>query len=262
MFPKIRSKWWITLSVIILGIAMVSHQNNVTYAENIKEDGLLLIKTLKKAEVEVNKIALNYSGLVSDQEDSKGVHHFKQKVEEAFSLELSQIKHPNHESQIKYQGKKTLSTNPSTQLQVNWVGVKDDTVSNSDTYKTYLVVSLSSEIQKQEEYLKNYSILKDALRSLSIDPKIKVNIQGTIDKKLTHDDQQERIMSMYHQLNANVLEGLNEEEVISLTGFSNQLSYSITSNGKPINLQVASRYDALKDKTTFTIGTPVITIEY
>jgi hypothetical protein len=79
---------------------------------------------------------------------------------------------------------------------------------------------------------------------------------------MSHDAQEEMIISMFQQLEGSVKEGLNEEEVISLTGFSNQLNYTLSSNGNPINVQIASRYDQLRNETTFTIGTPVITIEY
>jgi hypothetical protein len=114
----------------------------------------------------------------------------------------------------------------------------------------------------QEGYLQNYSYLTKSLQSLSIEPKVKINIQGSMNEKLNHNDQEQLIKNMFGQLDATVSEGLNEEEVISLTGFSKLISHSVDSNGKSINVQIASRYDPLNKKTTVTIGMPVITITY
>ena len=40
------------------------------------------------------------------------------------------------------------------------------------------------------------------------------------------------------------------------------LDENIISGGKPVNVQVAMRYNSYKDKTYLWIGVPVISIEY
>jgi hypothetical protein len=251
----------IILIVTIVSIIVIVRQNDTTYAEDIKEDGLLLMKAFHKENIEVENMIFNFSSLVDSDKSAEDLQSFSEKVEKTFSVNLTLISHSNHKM-IKYEGIKELNSYSDAQLNVVWVGVQGDNLSKTDNYKTYLVVSLSSKTSEQADYLTNYAYLKKSLQTLSIEPKIKINIQGSINQKLSHHDQQKIIMNMFNKLAASVSEGLNEKEVISLTGFSKLLNYSVNSNGNPINVQIASRYDPLYDKTTFTIGTPVITIEY
>lgn len=248
-----RKKIGLFISIFItLGI-LTNYYQNKTSLDNVEENGLLLIETFKKMNIEVENILINYSSQISSDEEAEYIHKFKTKVEQVFSVNLSLTSDQNQKDIIKYEG---VSTSTSTKLRIVWVGVQDDNKSDKNSYKTFLVASF------QKEYREKYIFMNQSLNALSIVPVFKINVQGNIDKKMNHYEQQQLTNTMFGQLEAIKTEGLIEEKVISLTGFSNLLSYSINSNGTPINIQIASRYDPIDNRTKFTIGTPVITMEY
>ncbi|MFZ3580142.1 YwmB family TATA-box binding protein [Virgibacillus sp. DJP39] len=255
---QIRRNWLITFSLITLGIITIINQSNNTYAENdVKDDGLLLMRTMSEENIESEKVILNYSGLVNTYKDPLQIHSFKTELEQAFSTNLSITSEPDEKKVIKYQGQKVVSSVPNTKIKVALAGVLNE----NREYEVFLNVSLLSNSTIKNDFFKNYTHLKNALDNASVKPEIIVNIQGSLDEKLSHSSQKQIIMEMFKNLNASVFEGLNEKEVISLTGFSKELSYSIKSKNR-INIQISSRFDDLAGKTTFTIGTPIITIEY
>lgn len=253
----------LVISIFITFAIIISvYQNKLTYGGNTKEDGLLLIETLKGTKVEAEKILLNYTSEISSEEKVENIHTFKTNIEQAFSIDLSLTSDLNQEDIIKYEGIRTISTSLLTKLRIVWVGVPVDNTTNNRKYKTYIAVSLVSDGWSDEGYLKNFDFMSQSLQALSIKPEVKINLQGNMNKQVSHGEQQQMINKMFSYLEASVTEGLNEQEVISLTGYSNLLSSSIESNGTPINVQIASRYDPINKKTKFTIGTPVITMEY
>lgn len=259
MSIKIRNNWLITFLLTTLGITIFIIQNSNTYAENdIKDDGLLLMRILSEENIESEKVILNYSGLVKTYKDPLQIHSFKTELEQAFSTNLSLTSEPDEKELIKYQGQKVVSSVPKTKIKVDLAGI----LKENREYEVFLIVSLLSNSTTKNEFLKNYAYLKNSLDNASVTPEIIVNIQGSLDEKLSHSSQKQLIMDMFKNLNASVFEGLNEKKVISLTGFSKELSYSIKSSENRINVQIASRFDELDGKTTFTIGTPIITIEY
>lgn len=258
MFFRFKKKSFITFSLIILGISVVAYQNKYVYAKNIKQDGLLLIDTLNEENIKIEKIILNYSGLLGSYENISKVHSFKEELEKAFSINLTLTSEPDEKELIKYQGQKNISSLPNTRIQVGLAGVLHE----NDTYQAHLIISLLNNSANAEDFVESFAYLKKSLDSISVEPKIKINIQGSFNHKLSHDTQQNMIMNMFADLDASVHEGLNEKEVISLTGYSEKLSYSLKSNETPINIQIASRYNPLNGKTNFTIGTPLITMTY
>ncbi|WP_188453321.1 YwmB family TATA-box binding protein [Virgibacillus oceani] len=260
MFFQFKRNWLIILLlIIILGIILIINQsNNTSTASDNKDDGLLLMCTLSEANVKNEKVILKFSGLVNTYEDISQIHSFKVELERAFSTNLSLTTQQDEKELIKYQGQKVVSSLPNSKIKVAQASV----LKKNGNYQVYLIVSLLSYSIDQNGFSQNYDYLKNALENASVTPNIKVNIQGSVNQKLTHSGQKQKIMDMFNSLGASVSEGLNEKEVISLSGYSKKLSNSIKSDKYNMNIQIASRFDPLDGITTFTIGTPLITIEY
>ncbi|MDC3417587.1 YwmB family TATA-box binding protein [Aquibacillus salsiterrae] len=258
-FQKICTKnGFITFLLIILVFAIIFNQKQAVYAKDIKDDGLLLIDTFEKADIKMERLMLNYTGVVDTFKNTSNVEEVKNEIEQAFSINLSLTSAPDNKDLIKYLGQKTISALPNATIQVTLANVLHE----NGAYQAHLILSLSSNLTDKTDFVNAYSYLEKSLETISVDSKIKVNIQGTANQKLSHDQQQKVIMDMLSDINASVREGLNEKDVISLTGYSEKINYSLKSNNKPINVQMASRYDSLSGNTVFTIGTPLITMEY
>ncbi|ASK61314.1 hypothetical protein CFK37_03530 [Virgibacillus phasianinus] len=259
MFLKYKNIWFITLILASISIILIIiQQYNTNYADGAKQDGLLLMSTFSEANIETGEVILNYGGVVKSYKDPGNLDSYKKELGQQLSINLKLITEPGQKDLIKYQGHKNISSTSNTILRVALAGVLHE----NGTYRAHLMVSLKGNVANEEDFLKSYAYLKQILEGVSVVPKINVNIQGTVDRKLNHTVQQQMIMNMFDNLEATYSEGLNEEEIISLTGFSKKLSYLVETKNNHINVQIASRFDATEGKTIFTIGTPVITMEY
>ncbi|MBS4175433.1 YwmB family TATA-box binding protein [Bacillus sp. FJAT-49736] len=67
---------------------------------------------------------------------------------------------------------------------------------------------------------------------------------------------------LLHEFQAKEIEALKEKDFYSVSAFSPLFTESIPTKNKKMNLQIGLRKNGLGAKTTFVIGTPIITIEY
>ena len=134
-------------------------------------------------------------------------------------------------------------------------------VSSNGSYHTYLVLQLSgtpSTLPYIESMQKNYA---EALRDASFVTQISTCIRGMDNVKMSVDQQEGRILSIFHALEAEELERLQDNTVVSISGYTRLWDDFIPLNGQKMNLQVATHRNS-DAGTWITIGTPIITVEY
>ncbi|MBM7690702.1 hypothetical protein JOC77_000105 [Peribacillus deserti] len=90
-------------------------------------------------------------------------------------------------------------------------------------------------------------------------PSIFTCIKGEINDKIG------KVLSFYvkemvEEFNAHEIESIKEENFISVSAHSTQFDSYLTK--EQMNLQLAMRKEGLGGKTTFVVGTPIITFEY
>lgn len=244
----------ITITVVIL--ILIYQNKTILTTNNSIDDGQLLIQAFSESNIDIEKLALNYSDRVITYKDSTDIDSLRKELEKAFSIELKLIS--KNKELVKYQGVKSV---PSLNDAVMKVGLAS-TLNDNGVYDVYLIVNLLNGVTQPYNFSQYYAYLKQSLEYVNITPVININIQGSLDQKTTFKTRKEVVMNLFKNLSASVSESLIEEEVISLTGFSEKLNSSLNSNNNQINIQIASRFNLLDSKTTFTIGTPIITIEY
>jgi hypothetical protein len=86
---------------------------------------------------------------------------------------------------------------------------------------------------------------------------IKGEFNDTLDEVLSN--QAVEIMSI---LDATETESLEEKDFHSVSAYSKQMSRSIPTKDNEMNIQLGLRKSGMGTKTTFVIGTPILTIEY
>ncbi|PRX77121.1 TATA-box binding protein [Bacillus sp. V-88] len=85
-------------------------------------------------------------------------------------------------------------------------------------------------------------------------------LQRFVTKKL---DMEESAKQILNDFQANYVEGLNEDEFLSISAYNSNWQSRIPSkNDKNLNLQLGFRYDSGLNKTNITIGSPIIVTEY
>jgi hypothetical protein len=248
-----ENKGLMALLGIILAVVLSTQLNDIVFAETAKKDGLLLKKAMEDKGIKADQLLMSYGGLVKSFRSANEVQEFEREAEQAFDTELEQVSAKDNKKILKYEG----VIHRSSEVKFVLIGVLE-----GGKYNTYLIVSLTSDQVDEVGYNEAYSYLSDAVQALSLQPKIKVNFRGSINEQLTHKQQEAWINDMFSQLEANVKEGLNENEVVSLTGYSELMKNEVRSGENPVNVQIASRYDDGSKRTVFTVGTPLITTEY
>lgn len=233
--------------------------NNNEFNNKQQRDITFLIHLLNDSKITINSIELNYAETIGNR-STDNITQFKIDIEKTFSIQMIKPDKPCCDSvRNEYYGYKQLSNDNS--MQIKLVSLKNPDHPNQQ--KTFLLIDMFINKQPQNYINNHYTYLSNGLRQLDLNPKINTTIQGSKHAQLNHNEQMKLIKELYSKVNGKIVEGLNEEDVISLSGYSNQLSHSIKSNNnRNINLQIASRYDKLSNNTVITIGTPIITKTY
>src|SRR5690606_16375349 len=86
---------------------------------------------------------------------------------------------------------------------------------------------------------------------------IKGEFDGNIDEVIVKKSQK-----IVDSFNGEIIEKLEEKNFTSLTVHSPFFSHDIQTENGPFNMQIALRENGIDNKTTYIIGTPIITIEY
>ncbi|WCK54328.1 YwmB family TATA-box binding protein [Aneurinibacillus sp. Ricciae_BoGa-3] len=85
---------------------------------------------------------------------------------------------------------------------------------------------------------------------------------GKYGGKLKIDLQTEKCREILAAFNSTPVESLREDTVLSYSAYSPQIKDYILTNRNRMNLQVATHIDDIHQKTTVTVGVPIITVEY
>ncbi|USG65394.1 YwmB family TATA-box binding protein [Brevibacillus ruminantium] len=135
-------------------------------------------------------------------------------------------------------------------------------VSHGNGIDTYLVLSIKGNrnslpyvdlIQKSHE---------QAFRQAGLVPQFSTCIRGMYNGKLSVDQQEGRILSIFSALHAKEVERMQDETVVSISGFTPEWKPFLSLNGQAkMNLQIATHRDD-EAGTWITAGMPIITAEY
>lgn len=143
------------------------------------------------------------------------------------------------------------------ELQYRLVGVP-----NSGKLDAYLVVTVKGKRNHLQDIVNKQRNIITLLQRQALIPQISTCIAGIYNDTLSVDQQEERIFSLFHSFQANEIERLADETVVSISGYTRLWDQAILSHNQKMNLQVAAHRDVEQKLTHFTVGTPIITAEY
>lgn len=147
--------------------------------------------------------------------------------------------------------------------EMNAITIITGTVYNDVTQKYESIASVDI---TQQGSLQNINAIREMLYNCLKDYGDEVNVDicmtGYIEGRMNIEDREQFVDNLFLGLKAQKIEGIHNESLISVSGFSSSLPYSIKCNNNDININIACRYSSLNDKTYFWLGTPVINMEY
>ena len=112
----------------------------------------------------------------------------------------------------------------------------------------------------------NINIIGDkllkCLRKYGANPKIRMSITGYNDGKLLQYDQKLLLKSILLDLKTKKIHSIECDNLVSMSGYTEQILDSVVCDNTKVNINIASRYSSYYDRTYFWLGTPIINIEY
>ncbi len=190
-------------------------------------------------------VGIPYKTIKEDQLVATG-----KELSQVFQIPDGQIEQFGQE--LSYVSKGTWGTNTQIELQLKTI---------KERASTYFLIKATGDNSFQQ--LENdYQELNKMLQMAHINPKINTCIQGEINDKLNNVEQYQLIQKVLNMTDASIVEELKTDLVTSISAYSPEVGQAIQTKGGKMNLQVATHYDSLHNKTILTMGTPIITIEY
>lgn len=123
----------------------------------------------------------------------------------------------------------------------------------------YISIRLSGDGKPGIHFYQAREQLKTVLKDVNVSANLDFAIQGTkpaiLDGKLY-------VKSALRQLHATEVEAVQDYPLISQSAYSPLMEQKLRTRGGWMNVQVAARIDRTHQQMIFTLGSPIITIEY
>ena len=100
------------------------------------------------------------------------------------------------------------------------------------------------------------------LRKYRIQSKVNSCITGSFDGMLDNNRLNVICSIIFKAVEARKVEGMRDDNLISVSAYSPSFRDSVEINGNKVNLNFAVRYNSFENKTYIWLATPVITTEY
>ncbi|KYH33609.1 YwmB family TATA-box binding protein [Neomoorella mulderi] len=129
--------------------------------------------------------------------------------------------------------------------------------------ETYLLINLEGQPQQGEgEMLAWQERVREAFQPWQVEPHLIYSLTGVIPGKLTPAEREQRARAVLAALAAEKVEGVEEEDLLSISAYSPRLPRSLEVAGRPVNANVALRYHATDGNTYLHLGSPLLGGEY
>ena len=129
-------------------------------------------------------------------------------------------------------------------------------------YETYVLVSAAAESMSASKEAKVRQELSDFLKNYTSDLRLASLYRGRIGQKLDTRSMISKGEQIFKALGGRIIEGIEEGQLVSRTGYSSLIENSLFIGEEKININVGLRYNEYEDATYLWLGTPVIFTSY
>ena len=127
------------------------------------------------------------------------------------------------------------------------------------TYLGILITTTGDDLEKEYNY---YSKVSDIFSRYPDQLDLGVTLIGAFPGNLTEKERKAIISQGFQEINAKWVEGIDTENLISYSGYTQDCPKHLEVAGNKININIALRYHSIDDKTYINIGAPLILQEY
>lgn len=104
--------------------------------------------------------------------------------------------------------------------------------------------------------------LAGLVEELGAKPEVNLSIAGSMEGRLSEAEIEELCGKVLDSIHADIIEGIRNNELVSITAFSPSIRSAVMVNGKRVNVNMAARYNSYEGRTYIWLATPVIVTEY
>jgi hypothetical protein len=104
--------------------------------------------------------------------------------------------------------------------------------------------------------------MERAFANYKAKPSFSTLISGKYNEKFTISQMKDRALSILKSLGASFVSGMDEGNLVSVSGFTKEIKERIKIDNQYMNLNIALRYSESSNCTYIWIGSPIIAVEY
>ena len=129
--------------------------------------------------------------------------------------------------------------------------------------ETYLLLDLTGAPQNGEgEMVSWQGQVRAAFQAWQVEPHLTYGLIGVIPGKLAAATRQQRARAVLAALGARKVEGVEDDELLSISAYSDRLPRGLAVAGREVNVNVALRFHATDGNTYLHLGSPLLGGEY
>lgn len=254
--------------IISIGLIIILTLINSAYAEkeNINNEQLF-IKAFEETGANFSSLNLNFSGIIN--EVYKDEHQLKKImahiIEEIGLVELEV--NPNTEEEYMNSHTETFDSShlfihgkDENRAQVTLI-LYSYFDKEKNTGETSLVVDITVD-RNYDEIGEIRKKIDDLYKSYNAKTEFTYCIIGAFDAELNKSEMIKKITKTLTVAEGKKVEGLLEDDIVSISAYSPNLDRIIYTGNKKMNLNIAMSYNEYEGKTYITMGYPIITIGY
>jgi hypothetical protein len=151
--------------------------------------------------------------------------------------------------------------NEKEEIQFSAQSLFDQSDKGKELKESYLVITLASQEDLEQITVKANQLLS-FLKSHKGNPKLTYSIHGVYPRFLTSKEKEDLLERFFLTLKGEAKDRAEEENYLSVTGYSPLIKEAITVGKDQVNVQIALTNYQSDGKTYLIIGCPLITIEY
>lgn len=239
-FSMIQAGLWLLLSCCLVGSQMKP------------EPEAILLNTIQQMGIEPNITVLHHGSRIEQRLSSKQLDSFV--IQLVNSLQLDNVEKESNQDGIKYIATGKIGRNINIDLHV----INDEPTST--WVKPYISIQLKGRGKLDSEWTLARNLVVHALQSNGLIPKLHISFQGSMTNSSSRLEQP--IVQALEKLQAKEIESMRTSHTVSISAYSPLLPDRLKTGGGWMNVQIAARLSHDNQRLIFTIGTPIITIEY
>jgi len=250
---KIKIDKILIVLFISVGLICLAFGNKSTIAST-KLDLLTLSEILQKEEnITIHEWSLHAREKLENVKSVEDAKSYQEELKKAFP-------DGNWEEVKNHQSTKFIMNFSSSEFSEESITITTSLTTNDPS--SYIIYEVKGKKIGDKEMKRVNKVISEKISVIFRDkPAIFSCIKGEFSDKM-NETLPYYVNELLNAFDAKTIEALVEDDFVSTSAYTHVLEEGMENNEKAMNLQLGLRTHGMGEKTTFVVGTPIITIEY